>query len=121
MPCRGCLGTMILAKSRVELAAAFKAVHDGGGKGVVISGDPFFTSQSPVVVQAANDAFSANNILTCYPFKIYETSMPTQHSFVTLGPDLTTLITGAYAVLGKKAAVLASSPGAFQGLDDFAV
>jgi hypothetical protein len=110
------------SKIATQLAAAFKAVHDGGGKGVVISGDPFFTSQRTAVVKAANDAFSPpNNILTCYPFKIYEASMPTPNSFVTLGPDLTTTSTGAYAVLGKKAAVLASSPGAFQGLDDFAV
>jgi hypothetical protein len=110
------------SKIPTQLAAAFKLVQDGGGKGVVISGDPFFTSQGPEVVKAANNAFSSpNKILTCYPFKIYEASMPAPNSFVTLGPDLTTTSTGAYAVLGKKAAMLASSPGAFQGLDDFAV
>jgi hypothetical protein len=102
-----------------------------GTKGVVISGDPFFTNQRSKVVSAAGQAFSTNQIKTCYPFPIYQTANPTPAgSYAIVGPNLTTpqgtTTSSAYKTLGAKAlaisnALSSGNPVTFQGLDDLAI
>jgi hypothetical protein len=85
---------------------------------VIVSGDPYFTSQMNTVVLAGNDP---NNKLTvCYPFAVYMQATPTPlaKSSMIYGPDLEF----AYRLLGHKSgavldALLAGNDLPDTGLD----
>jgi len=87
----------------IQTAFANAAMNCGG---VVISGDPFFTSSMNVVVQEANKAASsASKMKICYPFSVYAnaTTGPLQkQNSMIYGPDLE----AAYRMLGRKAGAI---------------
>jgi hypothetical protein len=100
-----------------DIGSAFVKAKASGAKGIVISGDPFFTSRMNEVVTAGN----ASRLKICYPFAVYKnaTPAPTPGSGLCLGPDLE----DAYATIGQKAGTIltaladgASAPST--GLDE---
>ena len=81
-----------------SIDTAFANAKSGGALGVVVSGDPFFTSRMDALVRAAN----SSGLKVCYPFNIYKkaTPPPTSGSAVIVGPDLE----NAYETVGTMAA-----------------
>ena len=85
---------------------------------VIVSGDPYFTSQMNTVVAAGND--TTNKLTVCYPFAVYMQATPTPlaKSSMIYGPDLEF----AYRLLGHKSgavldALLAGNDLPDTGLD----
>jgi hypothetical protein len=87
-----------------DIARAIEKAEEDGAKGVVISGDPFFTSRKDIVVAAANDA---SPLKFCYPFEVYKDAnpAPTPGSAVIFGPSLET----AYSMIGEKAGTIVAA------------
>jgi hypothetical protein len=79
-----------------DITKAFTDAKADGAKGVVVSGDPYFTSRKDVLVAAAN----ASGLKVCYPFPVYKTANPppTPGSAVIFGPSLD----AAYTMVGEK-------------------
>jgi hypothetical protein len=82
------------------IATAFAKAKSRGAKGIVVSGDPFFTSHMDALVAAAN----ASKLKICYPFGVYAkaTPAPAAGSGIYLGPDLE----AAYDEIGQKAGTI---------------
>jgi hypothetical protein len=83
---------------------------------VVVSADPFFTSQMDDFVNAANDS----NLNVCYPFEAYKNAQtkPASGRSMWFGPDLA----AAYKLLGQKASAILDAlnshqPAPFTNLD----
>jgi hypothetical protein len=83
-----------------DIGSAFANAKTSGAKGVVVSGDPFFTSRMNALVAAAN----GSRLKVCYPFAVYKTAnpAPAPGSAVIFGPDLE----DAYNVMGQKAGTI---------------
>jgi hypothetical protein len=80
---------------------AFDNIRKKNLKGVVISGDPFFTGRRNAVVEAAQLV-----LITCYPFMAYLAgrAKPAKNRSMVFGPDLD----AAYRTLGTKAGAILS-------------
>ncbi len=83
-----------------EFAKAFAKAKRSGAKGVVISGDPFFTHRMNGLVAAAN----SSKLKVCYPFATYAHAVPApaSGSGMYLGPDLP----AAYEEMGEMAGTI---------------
>lgn len=80
-----------------DIADAFARAKRAGAKGVILSGDPFFTSRMNALVAAAN----ASKLKSCYPFAAYAHAepAPVPGSGIYFGPDLH----DAYEEIGEMA------------------
>jgi hypothetical protein len=83
-----------------DIAAAFVKAKSSGAKGIVVSGDPYFTSHMNALVTAAN----SSRLKICYPFGVYANAIPAPAagSGIYLGPDLES----AYGEIGKMAGTI---------------
>jgi hypothetical protein len=90
------LNEKVSKNSHNDIAKAFQDAKADGAKGVVVSGDPYFTSQKDALVAAAN----ASGLKVCYPFGAYKAAnpAPTPGSAVIFGPSLD----AAYTMIGEK-------------------
>lgn len=86
-----------------EIAKAFAKAKSSGAKGVVVSGDPYFTHHMNALVAAAN----SSKLKVCYPFLTYANAdpAPAPGSGIYLGPDLP----GAYHDIGQMAGSILSA------------
>jgi hypothetical protein len=90
----------------VDIQNAFTNAKTKGFSAVVVSGDPYFTSQMDTLVQAAN----GTNLIICYPFAVYMKAgtPPALQRSMYFGPDVEL----AYRYTGRKAgAVLQAAAG----------
>jgi hypothetical protein len=83
-----------------DITDAIAKAKSNGAKGIVVSGDPFFTNRMDVLVDAANKS----RLKVCYPFEVYKSAVPSPNAATSrlLGPDLVS----AYQEMGGKAAMI---------------
>jgi hypothetical protein len=88
--------------ANIPLAQAIQNLINNGADGIVVSGDPYFTSRRHSLVPLLNN----HNLPVSYPFDIYKKENPRPGKSMRFGPDLI----AEYTTLGTMAGqVLASS------------
>jgi len=83
-----------------DITDAIAKAKSNGAKGIVVSGDPFFTNRMDVLVDAANKS----RLKICYPFEVYKDAVPSPNAATSqiFGPNLVS----AYEEMGGKAATI---------------
>jgi hypothetical protein len=89
------LDQQVRINSDAAITSAFAQAKASRAQGIVISGDPYFTSRMGTVVAAAN----GSQLKICYPFAAYANATPAPTSGIYLGPDLP----AAYEQIGQMA------------------
>jgi hypothetical protein len=94
------LDQQVTTNSDAAISAAFTQAKQANAQGIVISGDPYFTSRMNTLVAAAN----SSGLKICYPFDAYAsaTPAPAPGSGIYLGPDLP----AAYYEIGQMAGTI---------------